>query len=207
MAAGRLGRVAAETQTLVVADAHGWRDWLDAHHAESPGVWLVLAKRGTAVPTSLTYDEALDEALCVGWIDGQTRTLDDRTYLRRFTPRKPRSVWSKRNVAIIERLAAEGRMRPAGVAEVERARADGRWDAAYEGSKNIEVPDDLTVALRSNPAARAAFERLSRQNRFAILYRIGAAKRPETRTRRIDEFVAMLERGETLYPQRRLTYE
>lgn len=199
--------MAAEPQTLVVADADAWRVWLDAHHADSSGVWLVLAKRGTTEPTSLPYDEALDEALCFGWIDGQTRTLDARTYLRRFTPRKPRSVWSKRNVTIIERLAAEGRLRPAGLAEVERARADGRWDSAYEGSKNIEVPDDLTAALRSNRVASAAFERLSRQNRFAILYRIGAAKRPETRARRIAEFVAMLERGETMYPQRRPPHE
>jgi uncharacterized protein YdeI (YjbR/CyaY-like superfamily) len=166
-------------------------------------VWLVLAKRGTNHPTSLTYDEALEEALAYGWIDGQLRRGDDSTYSRRFTPRGARSSWSKRNVSIIERLMTEGRMHAAGLAEVERARADGRWDTAYAGSKTIEVPDDFAAALLANPRAQATFENLTRQNRYAVLYRIETAKRSDTRARRIDQLVAMLARGETIHAQRK----
>ena len=166
-------------------------------------MWLVLAKKGTTEPTSLTYDEALEEALCHGWIDGQTRRLDEGTYRQRFTPRRARSQWSQRNVGIAERLMADGRMHPAGHAEVERARADGRWEAAYHGPAQAEVPADLAAALAREPRAAAMFEVLTSQNRYAILYRIGNAKRPETRSRRIAEYVAMLARGETVYPQKR----
>jgi uncharacterized protein YdeI (YjbR/CyaY-like superfamily) len=169
---------------------------------KSTGVWLVLAKQGTTKPTSLTYDEALEEALRYGWIDGQTRRADDATYFRRFTPRRARSVWSKRNVGIAEQLISDGRMHAAGLAEVERAQADGRWDAAYAGSKHIEVPDDFAAALRANRNAQATFDKLNRQNRFAFLYRIGAAKRADTRARRISQFVEMLARGETIHPQK-----
>jgi uncharacterized protein YdeI (YjbR/CyaY-like superfamily) len=195
--------VSIEESELVVADAGQWRGWLADHHADETGVWLLLAKKGTTEPTSLTYAQAVDEALCFGWIDGQARRRDETTFRQRFTPRRARSPWSARNVANIARLEAEGRMHPAGVAEVERAKADGRWDAAYAGPASAEVPAELTAALAKEPAAQAMFDVLTSQNRFAILYRIGEAKRPETRARRIQQFVAMLARGETVYPQKR----
>jgi uncharacterized protein YdeI (YjbR/CyaY-like superfamily) len=170
-------------------------------------VWLVLAKKGTTEPTSLSYEQALDEALCHGWIDGQIRRRDEATFRQRFTPRRARSSWSKRNVGHIERLQREGRMHAAGAAEVERAKADGRWEVAYAGQASIEVPDDLASALAAEPRARAMFEILTSQNRYAVLYRIDAAKRPATRARRIEQYVAMLSRGETLHPQRRKLVE
>ena len=163
----------------------------------------MLAKKGTIEPTSLTYDQALEEALCHGWIDGQVGRRDEATYRQRFTPRRPRSTWSKRNAGIAERLLAEGRMHPAGTAELERAKADGRWDAAYAGPAGIEVPPDLAAALAAEPKAQAMFEALSRQNRYAVLYRIVTAKLADTRARRIEQFVAMLARGETVHPQKR----
>jgi uncharacterized protein YdeI (YjbR/CyaY-like superfamily) len=182
--------------TLTFPDVAAWRAWLEEHHDDTAGIWLVTAKKGTP---GVTRDEALEEALCHGWIDGQARKNDDATYLQRYTRRRARSAWSQRNVKIVERLTAEGRMHAAGLAEVERAKADGRWDAAYAGSATIEVPDDLQKALDAEPEARAMFESLNRQNRFAVLYRIHAAKRAETRQRRIEKFVAMLARGETLH--------
>jgi uncharacterized protein YdeI (YjbR/CyaY-like superfamily) len=195
--------VADELPTLIVADVAAWQRWLADHAEESNEVWLGLAKKGTTEPTSLTYDEALDEALCHGWIDGQVRRLDERIYRQRFTPRRARSPWSKRNVGIVQRLADEGRMHPAGEAAVERAKADGRWERAYHGQATIEVPPDLAAALKAEPAAQAMFDVLSSQNRYSVLLRIEAAKRPDTRVRRIEQFVAMLARGETLHPQRR----
>jgi uncharacterized protein YdeI (YjbR/CyaY-like superfamily) len=195
--------VAAELPELTVADAVAWRTWLEQNHADVAGVWLVLAKKGATEPTRLTYDEALDEALCYGWIDGQVRRRNEQTYLQRFTRRRPRSPWSARNVGIVERLINAGRMHPAGLAEVERARADGRWDAAYHGQADMEVPADLQKALAAHPRARAMFDILSSQNRYAVLYRINTAKRPDTRSRRIEQFVTMLGRGETVYPQKR----
>ncbi len=192
-----------ELPELTVKDAAEWRQWLDEHHTDVPGVWLVLAKKGTTIPTSLSYDQALDEALCHGWIDGQTKRLDERVYRQRFTPRRARSQWSARNVDIVSRLVREGRMHPAGAAEVERAKADGRWEAAYAGSASIEVPGDLAAALDADPAATAMFGVLTAQNRYATLYRLQTAKRSDTRTRRIEEFVAMLARHETIYPQKR----
>ncbi len=188
---------------LTVADASAWRAWLAEHHERSPGTWLVLAKKGTTDPTSLSYAEALDEALCHGWIDGQVRRRDEATYRQRFTPRRARSIWSQRNVRNAQRLIADGRMQPAGLAEVERARADGRWDAAYAGSASAEVPADLAAALAAQPAAQAMFDVLTSQNRFAVLFRIAGARRGPTRARRIEQFVAMLARGETLHPQTR----
>jgi uncharacterized protein YdeI (YjbR/CyaY-like superfamily) len=193
--------MAVELPELIVSDAAAWRAWLSKHHAEPAGVWLVLAKKGSEEPTSLTYDQALEEALCHGWIDGQARRRDETTYRQRFTPRRRRSSWSKRNTGHAERLLAEGRMHPAGVAEVERAKADGRWDAAYAGPAHIEVPPDLAEALAAEPKAQAMFEGLTSQNRYAVLYRIATAKRTDTRARRIEEFVAMLARGETIHPQ------
>jgi uncharacterized protein YdeI (YjbR/CyaY-like superfamily) len=195
--------VSDELPELTVAGAAAWREWLAGNHSEATGVWLVLAKKGTTEPTSLSYDEALEEALCHGWIDGQVRRRDERTYRQRFTPRRARSAWSKRNVAIAQRLAAAGRMHAAGLAEVERAQADGRWDAAYAGQASIEMPADLARALDAEPAASAMFATLTSQNRYAILYRIETAKRADTRARRIEQYVAMLTRGETLHPQRR----
>lgn len=190
-------------EDLVMTDAAAWRAWLAAAEEGIGAVWLVLAKKGTLEPTSLTYDEALQEALCHGWIDGQVRRRDEATFRQRFTRRRPRSSWSKRNVGLAERLIAEGRMQPRGLAEIERAKADGRWELAYAGPASIEVPDELAKGLARLPAAQATFEALSGQNRYAILYRIATAKRPETRTRRIEQFVAMLARGETVHPQKR----
>ena len=186
---------------LTVRDRAAWSRWLADHGAETDGVWLVLAKKGTTGPTSLTYDEALEEALCNGWVDGQLGRGDGRTFRRKFTPRKARSTWSQRNVALAERLIGEGRMRPAGFAAIERAKADGNWDAAYAGPATMAVPPDLAAALAANPPAAAMFDRLSGANRYAVLYRVATAKREDTRRRRIDQFVAMLARGETLHPQ------
>ncbi|PPF90235.1 hypothetical protein C5B96_00055 [Subtercola sp. Z020] len=190
-----------EAEILYCRDAAAWRDWLAQHAAESDGVQLALAKKGGAHP-SVSYAEALDEALCVGWIDGRKNRLDDDHFTQNFGPRRARSIWSQINRDKALALIDSGRMQPAGLAEIERARADGRWERAYAGSKTIEVPDDLADALRSNPAAAGFFATLSSQNRYAVLFRIGSVKRAETRARKIADFVAMLERGETLYPQR-----
>jgi uncharacterized protein YdeI (YjbR/CyaY-like superfamily) len=194
--------VADQTPVLVVTDSQAWRGWLHQHHEQETGVWLVLAKKGTTDPTSLTYDQALDEALCYGWIDGQVRRRDDSTYHQRFTPRRKRSPWSQRNVGIIARLEQEGRMQPSGVAEVERAKADGRWDAAYAGPAGIRDPPDLLAALAAEPRARAMWGILTSANRYAIIHRLDEAKRPETRARRLGQYVAMLAEGKTLYPQK-----
>ena len=194
---------AAEPPRLVVADVAAWRAWLADHVADADGVWLVLAKKATTVPTSLTYDQALEEALCQGWIDGTKRRLDDATYQQRFTPRRARSAWSRRNVTIAERLIAEGRMQPSGLAEVERARSDGRWAAAYAGPATVEVPADLAAALAQNPSAQSMFEVLTSTNRFAVLWRVDQAKRADTRARRVAQYVDMLARGETPHPQGR----
>ena len=193
--------MADDLPELVVGDAGAWRAWLAADGRDSNGVWLTLAKKGTTTPTSLRYDEALEEALCHGWIDGQRQRGDETTYRQRFTPRRARSAWSQRNVGIVERLTREGRMHDAGMAEVERATADGRWDAAYPGQSGMEVPPDLAGALAADPRAQAMFELLSSQNRYAVLYRLRSAKRADTRARRVGQFVAMLARGETIYPQ------
>ncbi len=193
----------ADIPELLVADAAAWRRWLSRHRTEPTGVWLVLAKKDKDGPTTLTYDQALDEALCHGWIDGQTRRRDDVTWYQRFTPRRTRSMWSARNIGIITRLEKEGRMQPAGIAEVERAKADGRWEAAYAGAATIEVPHDLAAAIAAEPRAAAMFGILTSQNRFAVIFRTNGAKRADTRARRIAQFVAMLARGETVYPQKR----
>jgi uncharacterized protein YdeI (YjbR/CyaY-like superfamily) len=163
---------------------------------------LVLAKKGTNDPTSLSYDEALDDAICFGWIDGQLRGRDAATFRRRFTPRQSRSAWSQRNVTIAEKLTGAGRMHAAGEVEVQRAKEDGRWKAAYAGQATSEVPDDLARALAANPLAQAKFQELTSANRYAILYRIENAKKLDTRFRRIEKFVEMLARGETIHPQR-----
>ena len=176
-----------------------WETWLTEHHVEQPGVWLKLAKKGSGVPT-VTYPEAVATALCFGWIDSQAGSYDSAWWMQRFTPRGPRSVWSQVNRSTVGALAEAGRMRPAGAAAVEKAKSDGRWDRAYAPQRTATVPDDLRTALDADPAAAAAFETLNMANRYAILYRVQDAKRPETRARRIASFVQMLARGDTLYP-------
>lgn len=187
---------------LLLADVAAWAAWLEEHHGQAGGVWLVLARKGFTEPTSLTYEAALQEALCQGWIDGQLRRRDAATTFQRFSPRRARSPWSATNVQRVARLSEQGRMRPAGLAAVEQAKANGRWDAAYAGAATAEVPGDLAAALRADPAASAAFDRLTSTNRYAIIYRLQEAKRPETRARRLDKYVAMLARGEALHPQK-----
>ena len=194
--------MAVELPELLVPDAPAWRAWLADYHASSPGVWLVLTKKGGRV-TELDYAAALDEALCFGWIDGQLARRDEGSLRQRFTPRRPRSAWSRRNVEHIARLEAEGKLMPAGRAAVDAAKADGRWEAAYAGAAAAEFPPDLAAALAGNQRAQAMWDVLTSQNRYAITYRIAQAKRPETRARRVADFVAMLERGETVHPQRR----
>jgi uncharacterized protein YdeI (YjbR/CyaY-like superfamily) len=173
--------------------------WLDTEHEQAAGIWLKIAKKDAGVPT-VSYDEAVDVALCFGWIDGQKRGLDDQWWLQRFTPRKPRSKWSKINCARADRLIEAGQMRPGGLAEVEAARADGRWAAAYAGQRAATVPDDLQAALDADPVARDFFTTISSQNRYAIIYRVGDAKRPQTRAARIAKYVAMLHEHQTIYP-------
>jgi uncharacterized protein YdeI (YjbR/CyaY-like superfamily) len=176
----------------------GWAAWLSEHHASTDGVWLKIAKRGSGLDT-VSYSEALDVALCHGWIDGQKAALDDRHWLQRFTPRRPRSKWSKSNRARAVELIERGEMTPAGLREVERAKRDGRWDEAYDSQSTATVPPDLRRALDENEDARRFFATLNSVNRYAILYRIQDAKRPETRARRIARYVEMLSRGETIH--------
>ena len=176
-----------------------WDAWLAAHHAGSPGLWLKIAKKGAAGRT-ISYSDALDVALCHGWIDGQKGRHDDEYWLQRFTPRKPGSNWSKINTERAAALIASGRMRPAGLREVERAQADGRWEQAYESQSRVTVPEDLARALAANERARAFFATLDSANRYAILYRIGTAKKPETRAKRIDTFVTMLSEHKKIHP-------
>jgi len=184
---------------LLFADRAVFRKWLSAHHATEPGLWLRIAKAASPLQ-SVTYADALDIALCFGWIDGQKRSHDSESFLQKFTPRQKRSSWSKRNREHVARLIAAGEMHPAGLAAVEAAKADGRWDRAYDSSSTITVPDDLQAALDAHPQAKAFFETLKGANRYAILYRVQTAVKPETRARRIAEFVAMLQRRETLHP-------
>jgi uncharacterized protein YdeI (YjbR/CyaY-like superfamily) len=176
-----------------------WADWLAKQHNKSAGVWLKLAKKDSGI-RSVTRDEALDAALCYGWIDGQGKRLDDKYWLQKFTQRGPRSIWSKINTEKVEKLIASGEMQPAGLKAIEAAKQDGRWEAAYSSPKNISVPEDLQSALNKNRKAKAFFMTLNSSNRYAILFRVTTAKKPETRLRRIQQFVEMLERGEKLYP-------
>jgi uncharacterized protein YdeI (YjbR/CyaY-like superfamily) len=194
--------VADAYEELTFADASAWSRWLGAHGGDSPGVWLVLAKKGVDAPTSLTYDAALEEAICHGWVDGQLARGDEQTFRRKFTPRRQGSAWSKRNTALAARLIEEGRMTAGGLGAIERAKADGSWDNAYEGQASITVPPDLAAALSATPPAQAMFDRLDSANRYSVLYRVSTAKRAETRQRRIEQLVAMLARGETIHPQR-----
>jgi uncharacterized protein YdeI (YjbR/CyaY-like superfamily) len=178
-------------------NAAAWNNWLSAHLGE-PSAWLKIAKKGSGA-TTLSFEQAIEVALCHGWIDGLRRGLDEVFFLQRFTPRKPRSLWSKINVAKVERLIEAGRMLPAGLREVEAAKADGRWQAAYDGAARMQVPDDLANALAKNGKAQAFFEALDRTNRYAFCFRVHTAVKPETRRARIEKFVAMLARGEKLH--------
>jgi uncharacterized protein YdeI (YjbR/CyaY-like superfamily) len=187
--------------TLTFATPSLWASWLAKNHASSKGVWLALAKKGAAQAT-VTYAEALDEALAWGWIDGLKRPQDESTWLQRFTPRKARSGWSKVNRDKVAVLTKAGRMQPPGIAEVERAKKDGRWEAAYDSAKTSTVPEDLAAALAANPEAQSFFATVDAANRYAVLYRVQTAKKPETRAKRIADLVAMLARGETLHPKR-----
>lgn len=183
---------------LPFASKKKWADWLASQHDKSSGVWLKLAKKGSEI-RSVTYDEALEAALCYGWIDGQKKGFDDKYWLQKFTPRGPKSIWSKINTGKVEKLIRSGEMKPAGLKAIDAAKQDGRWDAAYESQKNISVPDDFQAALDKNLKAKAFFTTLNSVNRYAILFRIHNAKRAETRVRRIQQFVEMLERGEKLH--------
>jgi uncharacterized protein YdeI (YjbR/CyaY-like superfamily) len=190
---------AASTPTKSFASSEKFAAWLARNHASSNGVWVKLAKQGSGAK-SLSYAEAVEVALCYGWIDGQKKPFDNRFWLQRFTPRGPRSKWSKINRHKATALIEAGRMHDAGLQEVERAQADGRWDAAYDSPSRATVPDDLQRALDRDRKAKAFFDALDRTNRYAILYRVHDAKKPETRARRIEQFVAMLHRGEKLHP-------
>jgi uncharacterized protein YdeI (YjbR/CyaY-like superfamily) len=188
----------AEPPVRAFRSRDAWAKWLDRHQGEEGGVWMKFAKKGSGV-TTIGYVEALEVALCYGWIDAQVKRLDETYYLQRFVPRRPRSRWSKINRDAATRLIESGQMRPPGLAEVERAKADGRWDAAYDSARTATVPEDFERALARNKRARTFFETLSSANRYAILYQIQEAKRPETRARRIAKFVEMLARGEKLH--------
>jgi uncharacterized protein YdeI (YjbR/CyaY-like superfamily) len=194
--------MAIELEELLVKDAAEWRAWLEQHHGTSPGVWLVLHKKGGNA-TELDYEAALQDALCFGWIDGQGKRRDDESSFQRMTRRGPKSVWSARNVDRIDKLEAAGRMTAAGRAAVDAAKADGRWEAAYSGQASAELPEDLAAAIAAEPRAQAMFDVLTSVNRYALIYRTNAVKQAATRERKIKGFVEMLARGETPYPQKK----
>ncbi|MES2361168.1 MAG: YdeI/OmpD-associated family protein [Pseudomonadota bacterium] len=204
--AGKASKKAPEAPASLPAqffkDQKTWAAWLQANHSASPGIWLRIAKKASGI-TSVSYAEALDTALCYGWIDGQKKSADETSYLQRFTPRAARSIWSRINCAKALALIASGDMKAAGLHELERAQKDGRWEAAYESQRNIAMPDDLAAALAAAPRAQAFFETLDSHNRYAILFRLQTAKKADTRLKRLNTFVAMLERHETLHPARK----
>lgn len=175
-----------------------WRIWLEKNHEISNGIWMQFFKKATGIQT-IVYAEALDEALCFGWIDGQTRSLDEKSYLQRFTPRRKKSIWSKRNTEHVARLEKLGKMAPSGWAQVEAAKADGRWERAYSPPSDMKAPEDWLKALEKNKKAKAFFETLNKSNTFAIFFQLQSAKKPETRERRLKKFMEMMERGEKLY--------
>ena len=189
---------AAAIEPIRFATQRAFETWMRKHHASSDGEWLQLAKAGADRPT-VTYAEAIEVALCWGWIDGQKKSLDDQHWLQRFTPRRARSLWSKINRAKADALVESGRMQPPGQAEIDRAKADGRWDAAYDGARTSTVPEELQAALDASPKAKAFFAALDGTNRYAVLWRVQTAKKPETRAKRIETLVAMLARGEKIH--------
>jgi uncharacterized protein YdeI (YjbR/CyaY-like superfamily) len=190
---------APELPVLPFATPRAWADWLAKNHATARGVWIKVAKKSSGI-ASIAYPEAVEAALCVGWIDGQARRIDDAWFVQKFTPRGARSLWSKINCEKATALIAAGKMKPAGLAEVERAKQDGRWAQAYDSPSRATVPDDLVAAMAKNARASTFFATLDSRNRYAILHRVQTAKKPETRARRIAEFVQMLARREKLYP-------
>ena len=189
----------ADLPVISFASRDAWATWLEEQHATSDGLWLEFAKKGSGIET-VAYDQAVEAALRYGWIDGQVRKFDDRYWLQRFTPRRARSKWSKINRQRATELIERGEMKPTGLREVERARADGRWDAAYDAPSTAQVPEDLRRALEKNDTAREFFETLNGANRYAILYQIQDARKPETRARRIEKYVTMLSEGKKIYP-------
>jgi uncharacterized protein YdeI (YjbR/CyaY-like superfamily) len=191
--------MADDLPIVLFASPPDFEAWLEENHADADGFWLKIAKKGSGVE-SVSYAEALELALCFGWIDSQKRGFDEKHFLQRFTPRRPRGKWSLINREKAEGLIEAGAMRPAGLAEVEAAKADGRWEAAYEGQRNAKVPDDLQRELDANRAAREFFATLDSANRYAIVYRLNDAKKPQTRERRLRKFVEMLARGEKIHP-------
>jgi len=194
-----VGRAEPALRTASFNNQRAWERWLQAKHLSSPGIWLRLARKGSR-RSSVTHAEALDSALCYGWIDGQIRSQSAETWLVKFTPRSPRSIWSKINRKKALALVRTGRMRAAGLAEIQRAKKDGRWGRAYDSPRTATVPPDFEAALARNPHAKAFFAALESRNRYAILWRLQTAKKAETRARRIVGFVSMLERGEKLHP-------
>jgi uncharacterized protein YdeI (YjbR/CyaY-like superfamily) len=186
-------------QILEIRTQKDWQKWLDKNHAQQDGVWLKFAKKASGI-TTVNYAEALEEALCYGWIDSQAKSLDDKFYLQKFSPRRARSIWSKINVDKVEKLIAEGKMQPAGLAQIEAAKADGRWEAAYHSPANAVMSEDFSKALNKNKKAKEFYETLSKGNKYAILWRLQQAKRPETRARNIEKFIAMLAAGQKFHP-------
>lgn len=194
-------RKADDLPIIAFESQHTWEAWLNEHHAEK-GIWLKFAKKGSGI-ASVNYAEALEVALCYGWIDAQKASFDDQYWLQKFTPRGPKSIWSKVNCEKSEALIAQGRMQPAGLQHIERAKADGRWDASYDSQGTITVPPDLQCELDNNQAAQDFFDTLNSANRYAILFRIQTARKPETRAARIQQFIEMLAQHETIHPQSR----
>jgi len=189
-----------ELSILTIASKKKWADWLAKQHDKSTGVWLKLAKKNSGIP-SVTYEEALGVSLSYGWIDGQKKGFDDKYWLQKFTPRGPKSIWSKINTEKAERLIASGEMRPAGLKAIEAAKQDDRWQAAYASQKTVTIPEDFQAVLEKNNKAKAFFDTLKSAERYSFLFRIHNSKKPETRARRIQQFVEMLERGKKIHPQ------
>ena len=194
-----ISKPAPELDIVLFETPADWAGWLEQHHAASPGLWVRLAKKGSGVQ-STTYAETLDVALCYGWIDGHKKAYDAASWLQKFTPRRPKSIWSKVNTEKAKQLIEQKLMKPAGLKAIEAAQKDGRWDAAYESQSKATVPADLQAALDQNPKAKAFFESLKSVNRYAILFRVHTAKKAETRARRIQQFIEMLEKGEVIHP-------
>jgi Uncharacterized protein conserved in bacteria len=190
---------ANELPIVLFENQQAFEEWLADHYDKSPGIRMQIAKKNSGL-TSASYAEALDVALCYGWIDSQKESLDERSYLQRFTPRGPKSIWSKVNVGKVEQLIANGRMKPPGLEAIEKAKQNGLWDKAYASSSNVTMPEDLAAALEQNAKAAAFYETLNKQNKFAILFRIHNVKKEETRKKKIMQFVEMLEKGEKIYP-------
>ncbi len=191
---GRINSIKTDLQIQFFETSDAWMKWLEKNHSDSPGVWLRFYKKNSGV-SSVNYDLALDEALCFGWIDGQLKSFDEQSYLQRFTPRRVRSVWSKRNIENVMRLEKEGRMRPSGISEAEAAKADGRWNISYDSPSGMTIPDDLMEALSKDSKSAEFFNNLSRANKYAITWRLQTAKKPETREKRMKAILEMLSKG------------